>query len=414
MKNRHVAVTGLGAVCCLGHNVPDIWIRVKEGVSGISLIDSFSTDNLPVKIAGAVKDFQLSDDVLPAREHSRYDRFIHFALQASHEALVNGGLKDFSVYPAEKIGCILGVGIGGFNFIEKNHLLLQQKGSRRVHPFFIPGLIPNMAAGAISIKQGIKGISYTISSACASAGHAISAACEEIISGRHHAMITGGVESTITALAMAGFASMKALSKNTDQPKRASRPFDAQRNGFVMGEGAGILLLEDKEQAQARGATIYAEIRGHGLTSDAFHISAPDPLGQETSRCMTMALKAAGIQKEQVGYINAHGTSTPLGDIAETKAIKKTFGEHAKKLQISSTKSMTGHLLGAAGGIESIFTTMALHENILPPTINQDTPDPECDLDYIPNKARKTSVEYALNNSFGFGGTNSSLIFKKH
>ena len=412
--SKYVAITGMGTICGLGHNLRDTWEGLSQGKSGLSRIEGIPVDDLPVQIAGEVKNFQMSDEVLPLKEHSRYDKFIHFALHSAHEAWKHSGLADCSVYSQEQIGCILGVGIGGFNFIEDNYNILSSRGPRRIPPFFIPGLIPNMASGLISIKLGLKGISYTLSSACASAGHAISAACAEITSGRHKVIITGGAESTISRLTLVGFSNMKALSKNNASPQEASRPFDVARDGFVMGEGAGVMVLEDGQQAEQRGATIYAEIRGYGTSSDAYHISAPDPSGQQTSRCMQMAMDSAGIKKEQVGHINAHGTSTPLGDIAETKAIKKAFADHAKKLQISSTKSMVGHLLGAAGGIETIFTAMALYHDLLPPTINLIRQDPECDLDYIPLKARKSSVEYALNNSFGFGGTNSSLLLKKH
>ena len=412
--SKYVAVTGMGAICGLGHNLRDIWEKVSQGKSGLSKIEGVRVDDLPVQIAGEVKNFQMSEEVLPLKEHSRYDKFIHFALHSAHEAWNHSGLKGSSVYSREQIGCILGVGIGGFRFIENNYTVLQNKGPRRIPPFFIPGLIPNMASGLISIKLGFKGMSYTLSSACASAGHAISAACNEITSGRHKVIVTGGAESTISRLPLVGFSNMKALSKCNASPQEASRPFDVRRDGFVMGEGAGIMVLEDGQQAEERGATIYAEIRGNGMTSDAYHISAPDPDGPQTSRCMQMAIDSAGIKKEQIGYINAHGTSTPLGDIAETKAIKKTFADHAKKIQISSTKSMIGHLLGAAGGIETIFTTMALYYDLLPPTINLTQQDPQCDLDYIPLKARKGPVEYALNNSFGFGGTNSSVLLKKH
>ena len=413
-SNRYVAITGMGAICGLGHNLKDIWKGVSQGNSGLSRIESVVVDDLPVQIAGEVKNFQMPDDVLHPREHSRYDNFIHFALHSAHEAWEHSGLKANSFYAKEDIGCILGVGIGGFRFIENNYDVLKNKGPRRIPPFFIPGLIPNMASGLISIKLGLRGVSYTLSSACASAGHAISAACDEIMSRRHKVVITGGAESTISRLPLVGFSNMKALSKCNSSPKEASRPFDIERDGFVMGEGAGVMVLEDGQQAKERGAVIYAEIRGSGMTSDAYHISAPDPDGMHTSRCMKMAMDSAGVKKEQIGYINAHGTSTPLGDIAETRAIKKAFGDHAKNLQISSTKSMVGHLLGAAGGIETIFTAMALHHELLPPTINLIQQDPECDLDYIPLKARKASIEYALNNSFGFGGTNSSVLLKKH
>lgn len=415
MKLRRVAITGMGSVCALGKDLNEVWNNIKEGKPGISTVTDTPLDEaLAIKIAGEVKDFKLSNDILDEKEHARYDRFIHFALHAAEEALKNSGLKGNTVYDAERIGAILGVGIGGFPEIERTSRNFFEKGPRRIGPFFIPGIIPNMTSGLLSINYGLKGLNYSISSACASAAHAISAASFEIMMGRQDAMVTGGAEAVISNLGLGGFISMRALSKRQDEPHRASRPFDKDRDGFVMGEGAGILILEDLEKAKARGATIYAEVVGHGATSDAYHISAPHPEGEGAMRCMKMALENAGISATDIGYINAHGTSTPLGDAGETNAIKKTFGEHAYKLAVSSTKSMTGHLLGAAGGIETIFCAMALHEGILPPTINLDNPDEACDLDYVAHKARTQQVEYALNNSFGFGSTNASLVLKRY
>lgn len=410
---NRVAVTGIGAICGLGNDLNTIWNNAIEGKSGVSKLEHTpNVANLPVQFGGEVKNFTIAEHLLPAKEASRYDKFVHFALHATDEALKQSGLLNNTVYSPERMGSILGIGMGGFPMIEDTHKIYMEKGSRRVSPFFIPGIIPNMATGLISINFNAKGVNYSIASACASAGHALSAAAFEIMLGRQDVMITGGAESVLCDLTISGFANMKALSKRGDAPEKASRPWDKDRDGFVLGEGSGIIILENYEKAKARGATILAEVVGHGATSDAFHITAPHEDGEGASRCIRQALDQAGIAPEAIGYINAHGTSTPLGDLAETKAVKRTFGEHAYKLNVSSTKSMTGHLLGAAGGIESIFCIMALHKGIIPPTINLDNQDPECDLNYTANVAVKKQVEYALNNSFGFGGTNSSLIFK--
>ena len=412
---RRVAITGLGIVSANGLNLDETWKNITSGRPGISLIEQINTEKLAVKIAGEVKGFELSEDLLPAKEHSRYDRFIHFALHSTDEAIKKAGFGggDWGPYSAEKVGCILGVGMGGFPMIEATHRTFMEKGPRRVSPFFIPGIIPNMASGLLSIQQGMKGINYTVSSACASAAHALGIAFDEIALGRHDVMVTGGAESVITDLTISGFSNMKALSRRNDDPKTASRPFDTGRDGFVMGEGAGVLVLEEYESAKKRGATIYAELVGHGSSSDAHHITAPHPEGLGASLCMRNAIACAKVDPNKIGYVNAHGTSTPLGDIGETKAIKATFGEHSKDMHVSSTKSMIGHLLGAAGGVESVFCTMALHTGVLPPTINLADQDPECDLDYVANSAKEKQVEYALNNSFGFGGTNCSAIFKR-
>lgn len=411
--NRRVAVTGLGAICGLGHSAQDVWTRALAGQSGVSTLENTNTEALSVKFGGEVKQFTIAEELLPAKERDRFDKFLHYALHSAHEAWMNAGLHQERPYPAERIGCLLGVGMGGFPEIERNAEVLLTKGPRRISPFFIPSLIPNMASGLITIKLGLKGINYTVSSACASAAHAISAAAYEIISGRQDVMITGGAESVLTPLAMTGFINMKALSRNNEEPHRASRPFDKDRDGFVMGEGAGIVVLEDYDKARARGAAIYAEVVGHGASSDAYHITAPHPDGEGAFQCMRTALASSGLSPGSIGYVNAHGTSTPLGDIGETKAIRRTFGPHAERLLVSSTKSMTGHLLGAAGGLESIFCILALKEGRIPPTINLDNQDPECDLNYVPNRSVVAQIEYALNNSFGFGGTNACLIFKK-
>jgi len=411
--NNRVAVTGMGTICGLGHSLDEVWTNLIEGKNGITEIERKSLDpeKISIKIAGTVKDFELSEDILSRKEAAKYDTFIHYALHSANEALNQAGLLKSSPYIPGKTGTIIGVGMGGFPIIEKTINIFNERGERRVSPFFIPSIIPNMASGVISLRFNLRGVNYTTSSACASSSHAISAAFFEIQSGRQDMMVTGGAESVISNLPFAGFNSMRALSKNKN-PEKASRPFDVDRDGFVMGEGAGILVLENLDKAIARGATIYGEVVGTGYSSDAYHITAPHPEGEGAVACMEMSLYTAGISPEDIGYVNAHGTSTPLGDKAETMALKRTFGNHAKNLLISSSKSMTGHLLGAAGGLESIVCLKALYEKMLPPTINLENQDPECDLDYIANKARAVEVEYALNNSFGFGGTNSSLIFK--
>lgn len=410
---RRVAITGMSALCGLGHDLNTVWNALINGTPGITHIENIDVKEMAVQIAGEVKNFKLSPDILDEREQGRYDNFLHYSLHCGVAAFRDTGLEAQNPYESFEMGCILGVGMGGFPEIERTHSTFLEKGARRVSPFFIPGIIPNMSSGLLSIRLSLQGLNYTISSACASSAHSISAAAYEIASGRQKVMLTGGVESVISYLPLSGFTSMKALSRRNDEPAKASCPFDTARDGFVMGEGAGFLILEDYESALKRGARIYAEVVGHGASSDAYHITAPHPEGEGASRCMKMAVQNAGITPDQIGYINAHGTSTPLGDIGETKAIKKTFGDHAYKLNVSSTKSMTGHLLGGAGGLESVFCAMALHTGIIPPTINLHNPDPECDLNYTPLEAQKKQIEYALNNSFGFGGTNSSLVLKR-
>ncbi|MBT3981466.1 MAG: beta-ketoacyl-ACP synthase II [Bacteriovoracaceae bacterium] len=410
-SSKKIAVTGMGSICGLGNNLGDIWQGLIDGKSGISNVDKIDLSEMPTKFGGIVKDFQISEKILSPKDVKRYDDFLLFILNASAEAYTDCGIVD-SDYQKDKIGCILGVGMGGFPMIEKTHEIYMAKGQRRVSPFFIPGVIPNMSSGLVSIYLGLHGINYSISSACASSAHAISAACYEIQSGRHDVMVTGGGEGAISYLAYAGFSSMKALSRRNENPEMASRPFDKDRDGFVIGEGAGVLVLEELERAKARGAKIYATIEGHGASSDAYHITAPHPEGIGAIISMEKCIKDAGISPEQIGYINAHGTSTPLGDIAETTAIKKVFGDCAKNINISSSKSMTGHLLGGAGGLETIICIKAMMEGIIPPTINLDNQDPACDLNYTPNVHVKRDIPYALNNSFGFGGTNSTLILK--
>lgn len=417
MKINRVAITGMGMITGLGHSLKDNWEGATQGKSGVSLIEQADTSQMLTKIAGEVKNFTIADHIMDPKEAGRYDRFIHFAMHSAYEALDDAGLitdhQMNKTYDSHRMGSILGVGIGGFPEIERTAHLLFEKGPKRVSPFFIPAVIPNMSTGLISIRFGLQGLNYSISSACASAAHALTAASYEIMFGRQDVMVSGGAEAVVGALGMSGFITMKALSRRNDEPHRASRPFDTGRDGFVLGEGAGILVLENYDKAVARGAKIYAEIVGHGATSDAYHITAPHPEGDGAYNSMKMAVENAGISFSEVGYVNAHGTSTPLGDIGETRAIKRTFGDHAKNLYVSSTKSMTGHLLGAAGGIETIFCAMALHTGVIPPTINLENQDPECDLNYVPNKAIKADIKYALNNSFGFGGTNSSLVLKK-
>ena len=411
---RRVVVTGIGLVCSCGHSVEETWDNLIAGRSGIGSIEQFDASDLPVQIAGEVKNFRLSEDILSVKEQSRLDLFTLFALHSAHEAMEKAKMGDnLGGYSPDRVGSVLGIGMGGFPSLELNYKQLFERGPRRVSPFFIPGTIPNMAPGMISIIKGFKGINYSVSSACASSGHAIGNAALEIRSGRQDVMITGGAEAVIVKITTAGFANMKATSRQNETPQEASRPFDLKRDGFVMGEGAGILILEEMEKAMKRGAPVYAELVGDAYSSDAYHITAPLPGGEGASLCMQKALDSANLRPEQIDYINAHGTSTPLGDKGETLAIKRTFKEHAHKLYISSTKSMTGHLLGAAGGLESIVCVMALKTGKIPPTINYHNPDPECDLNYVPNKAVSADIQYALNNSFGFGGTNSSLIFKK-
>jgi 3-oxoacyl-[acyl-carrier-protein] synthase II len=403
----------MGIVCGLGNNLQDVWSGITEGKSGISTIESMDASQLAVQFGGEVKNFTPDEEALTEKEAPRFDRFIGFGVQASYEALKHSGLLEDNPYDPTMMGTIVGVGMGGFPEMEKSTQTFYNRGPRRISPFFIPAVIPNMVPGLVSIKYGLKGINYSVSSACASAAHAISNAVMEIRSGQQDVIVSGGAESCINNLSMQGFISMKALSRFDGDPKEASRPFDTGRNGFIMGEGSGMLVLENYEKAKARGATIYAEVVGYGASSDAHHITAPHPDGEGACRSMEMAIRSAGVNPDQIGYVNAHGTSTPLGDLGETKALKKTFGDHAHNLLVSSTKSMTGHLLGAAGGIETIFCSMALHSGIIPPTINLTNPDPECDLNYVPNQAVNQQVEYALNNSFGFGGTNSSLILKR-
>ena len=407
---RRVVVTGMGIISPLGFGLDENWTAITEGRSGVGLISKFDTDAFSVKIAGEVKGF-IPEDHISHKDVKKMDTFIHYALVSSQLALRDSGY-EVTESNAERTGVLVGVGLGGLPAIEKYHNVYKEKGVRKITPFFIPMLIANLASGQISIHIGAKGPNTCVVTACATGTHSIGDAAKLIQYGEADAMIAGGTESVITPLAVGGFAASKALSTRNEDPQGASRPFDKDRDGFVIGEGCGVVVLEELEMAKKRGAEIYGEIAGYGLNSDAYHITATDPEGKGAARCMELALKNGGINKEDIDYINAHGTSTGA-DATETIAIKSVFGDKARQLAISSTKSMTGHLLGAAGGVEAIFSLMALKHGVLPPTINYTTPDPECDLDYVPNQAREKKIELALSNSFGFGGTNGVLIFKK-
>lgn len=409
---RRVVVTGLGLITPIGNSVPQTWDSLMAGKSGMGAIQSFDTEKFSVKFAAEVKNFDPLE-YIEKKEARKMGAFIHYAIAAADEAMRDSGLQATDDN-AENIGTYISSGIGDFRAIEREHEKLLTQGPDRVSPFFIPSAIVNLAAGQVSIRHGLKGPNSATATACAAGGHAIGDSFRIIQRGDAEAMICGGAESAITPMSVAGFAAMRALSTRNDDPTHASRPFDQDRDGFVLGEGAGLMVLEELEFAKARGAKIYAELVGYGMTSDAYHITQPDPSQQGVIRVMQKAMKDAGVSPEQVGYINAHGTSTPLGDIAETNAIKTAFGEHAHHLAVSSTKSMTGHLLGAAGGIEAIFTVLAINKRRLPPTINYEKPDPQCDLDYVPNEPRDVDLQYALSNGFGFGGTNAALLFKRY
>jgi 3-oxoacyl-[acyl-carrier-protein] synthase II len=409
---RRVVITGVGAVSPLGTGNSNNWDALVSGTSGIGLITRFDATDMPVKIAGEVKGFN-PEDFFDKKEIKKMDLFIQYAMAAAHFAMTDSGLV-INEENAERVGVLVGSGLGGLPAIEKYHLAFQDGGYKKISPFFIPMLIINLAPGHISIKYGAKGPNISSVSACATGTHSIGDAFHIIKRGDADAMIAGGTESTVTPLGIGGFAVMKALSdSHNDSPEKASRPFDKNRDGFILAEGAGIVVMEEYESAKKRGAKIYAEVVGYGMTGDAYHMTAPASGGEGAARCMKMALKNAGVNPEQVTYINAHGTSTPFNDLNETLAIKSVFGNHTDKLMVSSTKSMTGHLLGAAGGLEAVICCMAMDKGVVPPTINYQTPDPECDLDYVPNTARETTVEYAMSNSLGFGGTNATLLFKK-
>ena len=413
MSRRRVVVTGLGCISPVGNTVSDSWTHLLAGKSGIATVTAFDASALSCHFAGEVKGFDITQ-YIPEKEARHMDRFIHLGLAAAIDAVADSGLPvgdALSEEQASRIGCNIGAGIGGLPRIEETHAELMNRGVRRVSPFFVPSSIINMISGHVSIKFGFKGPNLAVATACTTGLHAIGQAARMIEYGDCDVMVAGGAESTVSPLGMAGFASARALSTRNDDPTTASRPWDKDRDGFVLGEGAGVLVVEEYEHAKARGAKIYAEITGFGMTGDAYHMTAPSVDGP--TRSMRMAMQNAGVNADQIDYLNAHGTSTPIGDLNETNAIKAALGDHAKKTVVNSTKSMTGHLLGGAGGIESVFTVLALHHQKSPPTINIFNQDPECDLDYCANTARDMKIDVAMKNNFGFGGTNGTLVFKR-
>jgi 3-oxoacyl-[acyl-carrier-protein] synthase II len=410
VSKRRVVVTGLGIVSPTGVGVAQAWENIVAGRSGIARITRFDASQFASQIAGEVKNFDATQH-MPAKEARRLDAFIHFGIAAANEAIRDAGIV---VTPenAERIATVIGSGIGGLPLIEDTHAALTAGGPRKISPFFVPGSIINMIAGTLSIMHGFQGPNLAIVTACTTSTHCIGEAGRLIEYGDADIVVAGGAEATVSPLGVGGFAAMRALSTRNDDPEAASRPWDSGRDGFVLGEGAGILVLESYEHAKARGARIYCELTGFGMSADASHMTAPSEDGAGANRCMRNALRSAGLNPDQVDYINAHGTSTPLGDVAETVAVKRCFGDHASKVAVSSTKSMTGHLLGAAGGVEAVFSVLAIRDQIAPPTINLVDHDPACDLDYVPNEARRMKIDVALSNSFGFGGTNGTLIFQ--
>jgi len=411
LEARRVVVTGLGLICAVGNTAEEVWRNLHAGQSGVRRITQFDATDFACRIAADVKNFDPLN-FIEKKELKKMARFIQLALAATDEAMNMSGLK-ITTENATRVGVHIGSGIGGFDVIEREHSALLAGGPRKISPFFIPSAIVNLAAGQVSIRWGAKGPNEATCTACTTSAHSIGDAMKIVARGDADVMIAGGSEAAITPMGIGGFAAMRALSTRNDEPEKSSRPFDAERDGFVVGEGAGILILEELDHARRRDAKIYAELVGYGMSADAYHITQPAEGGEGAYRVMVNTLKDAGVGPEAVSYVNAHGTSTPLGDRLETMAIKAAFGEHAKKLAVSSTKSMTGHVLGGAGGIEAGITVLALRDQCVPPTINQENPDPECDLDYVPNKARKAHLEYALTNSFGFGGTNGCLLFKR-
>ncbi len=411
MSRRRVVVTGLGMVTSLGTDVASTWTNILAAKSGISNIDHFDASQYKTRFAGLVRDFK-ADDYLPTKELRRYDEFMHYGVAAGVQAMADANLQ-VTADNAPRIGVAFGSGIGGLSSIERNHEILKQEGPNKISPFFVPGSIINMAAGLLAIRYGLKGPNIACTTACTTATHCIGLAARLIAYGDADVFLTGGAEKGSSPLGMAGFAAARALSTRNDNPQAASRPFDKDRDGFVLGDGAGAMILEEYEHALKRGAKIYAELVGFGMSDDAFHVTAPSENGEGAAAAMRNALKDAGLAPNQVDYINAHGTSTPAGDVAESMAIENLFAEHASKVAISSTKSMIGHLLGAAGAVEAIFSVLAIRDNIAPPTINLDNPDPACRLDYVPHHARPMKIDVALSNSFGFGGTNGTLIFKR-
>jgi len=410
MSKRRVVVTGLGIVSPVGNTIASAWDAISNGRSGIGPISLFDASGFATRIAGQVKDFDPTQWVSP-KDARKMDEFIHYGVAAAQMAIADAGLV-IDEANAERVGVVVGSGIGGILGIEEQTGKYLEGGARRISPFYIPSTIINMLPGQISILNGIKGPNFSAVSACATANHSIGTAMRLIQYGDADVMLAGGAERGSSPTSVGGFCSMKAMSTRNDDPTRASRPWDAERDGFVLGDGAGILVLEEYESAKARGARIYCELAGFGASSDAWHMTAPSENGEGPARCMTMALKDAGVNVDEVGYLNAHGTSTPLGDLAETLAMKRALGEHAYRTMVSSTKSMTGHLLGAAGGVEAIFSILALHTGVIPPTINLDQPGEGCDLDYVPNVARQHAIKVAVSNGFGFGGTNGTLVFR--
>ncbi len=411
MIQRRVVITGLGAVTPIGNNVKDYWDGLLAGRSGAGPITKFDASTYPTRIACEIKNFN-PENHFDRKEVKKLESFVQYAIVATREAIADSGL-DLDAVDKEEFGVYIGSGIGGILAIEEQHSVLLEKGMKRVSPFLIPKLIANMASGLVSIEFGLKGPNLCIVTACATATHSIGEAFKCIQRGQATIMVCGGTEGAISPLGVAGFCNMKALSERNDEPTRASRPFDAQRDGFVMAEGAGILILEDYEHARARGARIYAELAGYGLTGDAYHMTAPAPMGEGAMRSMRMAIRDAGVTPSDVDHINAHGTSTPYNDKTESEAIKTLFGERAYKIPITSNKSMIGHLLGAAGGVEAIAVCLSIRDSVIPPTINYENPDPDCDLDYVPNQPRRTEVTCAISNSLGFGGHNCSVLFRK-
>jgi len=410
---QRVVVTGMGVMTSLGRDLETFWGSLMEGKSGVSLVESFDVSEYPTKIAAAIKDFS-PEDYMDKKEARRMDRFVQFAVVASQFAIKDAGLHIGENADAERVGVYVGSGIGGLMTWEEQHKILLEKGPKRVSPFFIPMMIANMASGQISMNTGAKGPNSTAVTACATGTHSIGDSYRIIKHGEADVMICGGAEATISPTGMAGFCALRAMSTRNEEPEKASRPFDVDRDGFVMGEGAGILVLESLEHALKRGARIYAEVIGYGMSADAHHMTDPAPGGEGAARCMVKAIKDAGLELSEIDYINAHGTSTGVGDKSETAAIKSVFGEVAYKIPVSSTKSMTGHLLGAAGGVEALISALTIQNGMIPPTINLDNQDPECDLDYVPNVPRKADVKVAMSNSFGFGGHNATIILKKY
>jgi len=411
LLNRRIVITGLGMLSPVGNTVEESWKNIVAGVSGVAPITAFDASEFPVRISASVKNFDPTD-YIPKKDIKKMDPFIHFGIAAGIQALEDSGL-EVTEENAERIGVAIGSGIGGLPGIERNRDLFVAGGARKISPFFVPSSIINMVSGNLSIMKGLKGPNISIVSACTTGAHNIGDAARMIAYGDADVMIAGGAEMATCPLGVGGFAAARALSTRNDEPEKASRPWDIDRDGFVLGDGAGVVVVEDYEHAKARGAKIYCELAGYGMSSDAHHMTQPSPSGEGPARCMLNAIRDAGLNKEDVGYINAHGTSTPAGDKAETEAVKRAFGDHAYKLVVSSTKSMTGHLLGAAGGIEAIFAILALRDQVIPPTINLENQDPECDLDYCANEAREARLDVTLSNSFGFGGTNGTLLFKK-